>query len=133
MAPDAGVRSYRDLVVWRRSMDLAVECYRATEGLPVEEKHGLASQIRRPASTIPANIAEGHARVRSKEYEHHLSIARGSLAEFEIHLGIGATLGYLGADQVSSLSEGASQVGRMLNALLASLRKKRDNAKVDKR
>ncbi|MDW7712568.1 MAG: four helix bundle protein [Deferrisomatales bacterium] len=126
------VRSYRDLVVWRRSMDLAIECYRATDGFPAHETYGLASQIRRAAVSIPANVAEGHARVHRKEFEHHLSIARGSLAEFETHLEIAASLGYLSAEQTRSLKEGAGQTGRMLNALLTSLRKKRDSAKVKK-
>ena len=110
-------------------MDLAVECYRATEGFPAPEKYGLASQIQRAAVSIPANIAEGHARLHRKEFEHHLSIARGSLAELETHLEIASSLGYLTAGQAASLADGAGQVGRMLNGLLASLRKKRDSAK----
>jgi len=113
-------------------MDLAVECYRATEGFPAPEKYGLASQIQRAAVSIPANIAEGHARLHRKEFEHHLSIARGSLAELETHLEIASSLGYLTAGQAASLADGAGQVGRMLNGLLASLRKKRDSAKGEK-
>lgn len=101
-----------------------MECYRATEGFPASERYGLASQIQRAAVSIPANIAEGHARIHRKEFEHHLSIARGSLAEFETHLEIAATLRYLSADQAESLAGGAGQVGRMINGLLSSLRKK---------
>lgn len=108
-------------------MDLAVESYRgANEGFPASERYGLASQIQRSAVSVHANIAEGHARLHRKEFEHHLSIARGSLAEFETHLEIAARLGYLTTDQAKSLAEGAGQVGRMLNGLLSSLRKKRD-------
>lgn len=56
------VMSYRDLKVWKKSMDLVMECYKATKLLPKTEAYGLASQIQRAAVSIPANIAEGHGR-----------------------------------------------------------------------
>jgi four helix bundle protein len=75
--------SYRDLRVWQVAMDLAVESYRLGELLPSRERFGLVAQIRRAATSVPANIAEGHARLRRGEHLHHLSMVRGPLKEVE--------------------------------------------------
>ncbi len=80
------IRSYRDLIVWQKGMDLVVECYRLSKKLPASEQYGLSAQIQRSAASIPANIAEGHARRHTGDYVHHLSMAVGSLAELETHL-----------------------------------------------
>ena len=77
------VQNYRDLKVWQESMDLTPEVYRLQRKLPKEETYGLGDQIRRAAVSIPANIAEGHARQHTKEFLQYLAIARGSLAELE--------------------------------------------------
>ena len=76
------IRSHRDLRVWQLGMDLTVECYKETSTFPKHELYGLTSQIRRAASSIPANIAEGHARGKN-EYQQFLKIAQGSLTELE--------------------------------------------------
>jgi hypothetical protein len=73
------VKSYKDLLVWQKAMDLVVESYKISKRLPRTETYGLASQIQRAAVSIPANIAEGHGRDHLGEYLHHLSIANGSL------------------------------------------------------
>src|SRR5690606_6163094 len=75
------IRSYRDLIVWREAMDLAVACHRLVDGFPRVEKYGLALQVRRAAVSVPANIAEGRSRFGTREFARFLSIARGSLAE----------------------------------------------------
>jgi four helix bundle protein len=80
------LQSYRDLEVWQMSMELAVECFEATQPFPREEMFGLTSQIRRAASSIPANLAEGQGRHSTKEFLRFISIARGSLKELETHL-----------------------------------------------
>ena len=77
------IRSYRDLLVWQRAMALAESCYRLTGRLPSRETYGLSSQVRRCAVSVPANIAEGHARLHRGDYIRYLSIARGSLSELE--------------------------------------------------
>jgi four helix bundle protein len=75
------VRSYRDLIVWQKAMDLVVESYRLSRLLPKSEVYGLGSQLQRAAVSVPANIAEGQGREHLGEYVHHLSIANGSLME----------------------------------------------------
>src|SRR5262245_44142364 len=75
------IRNYRDLTVWQLGMDIAVRVYEATRNFPTDEKFGLTSQLRRAAASVPANIAEGHARATTKDYLRHVSIAIGSLAE----------------------------------------------------
>src|ERR1700687_5955116 len=77
------IKSYRDLETWQEAMNLVEKVYEITKSLPSEELYGLKSQIRRCSVSIPSNIAEGHGRKGSGEYLHHLSIAKGSLAELE--------------------------------------------------
>ena len=79
-------RSYRDLVVWQKSMDLVEEIYRLTKLLPEEEIFGIANQLTRAAISIPSNIAEGNKRNSQKDYARFLSIARGSEAKIETQL-----------------------------------------------
>ena len=78
--------SYRELIVWQKSMDLTVQTYELTRRFPVEERFGITSQMRRAVSSIPANIAEGQARRTTGEFLQSLGVARGSLAELETFL-----------------------------------------------
>jgi four helix bundle protein len=118
------IRSYRDLVVWQKSMDLVVDCYRATRSFPDGERFGLVSQLQRAAVSIPANIAEGRSRGHTKEFIRHVGIALGSLAELETHIEIAGRLGYLPSERGAALSARTSEVGRMLTALRVSLRRR---------
>ena len=77
----AAIKSFRDLRVWQAAMDLVEQIYLLTRTFPKHEIYGFASQMQRAAVSIPSNIAEGHTRGYTKEYLHHLSIARASLAE----------------------------------------------------
>ena len=87
------IRSYRDLLVWQKEMDLVVESYRIAALLPKSETYGFAIQIQRSAVSVPANIAEGHGRDHLGDYLRHLSIANGSLMELETPLSpFGATV-----------------------------------------
>ena len=83
------MNSYRELEVWRRGMDVAEMAYRLTRGFPKEELFGLTAQIRRAASSIPPNIAEGWGRQGDRELARYLRIANGSLRELETHLLLG--------------------------------------------
>jgi four helix bundle protein len=115
------IKSYRDLEVWQRSKDLALEFYRVTRSFPGDEKFGLTSQIRRASVSVAANIAEGQARVHTGDFVRHLSMARGSLAEVETLLEIATGLDYLQREKVKQLWNELQTVGRMLTALIQSL------------
>ena len=89
------VKSYRDLVVWQKAMDLVVHVYRLTEHFPKVETYRLIDQLTRAVVSVPANIADGGARGSSKDYAHFLTIAKGSLVETETLLLVAVRLGYL--------------------------------------
>lgn len=118
------LESFRGLTVWQKSMQLATEIYKFTQGFPREETYGLASQLRRAAVSIPSNIAEGHGRSGLREYRHFLWIARGSNFEIQTQLEIARSL-KMGDPKLLKESEALSQeIGKMLYALLDKLRPK---------
>ncbi|WP_075898426.1 four helix bundle protein [Moorena bouillonii] len=121
------VKSYRDLKVWNRAMDLVVLCYKLTSKLPKTEIYGLSSQIQRAAVSIPANIADGKGRQHLGDYIHHLSIANGSLKELETHLLITGRLSYLKNSELQPVLELSDEIGRMLNSLMEKLKEKKKN------
>jgi len=114
--------SYRDLIAWRKAMDLVTEIYGVTRAFPQDERYGLTNQLRRAAVSVPSNIAEGQARFSRKEFHHFLSHARGSLVEIETQLMIAQNLGYLLTKQVNALLEHTAELGRVLNGLIASIK-----------
>lgn len=118
----SALRSYRDLEVWKKSIDLAVAIYRSSSAWPPDERFGLTSQARRAAASIPANIAEGAERHGTRELLQFLSVAKGSLAEVETFVVLAARLGYLMPAEATALSEQAAEIGRMLSGLTRSLR-----------
>ena len=118
------IRSYRDLLVWQKSIDLVVDCYRATEPFPRTETYGLTSQIRRSAAAVPANIAEGHGRDHLGDYLRHVSIAKGSLTELETYLIVSERLSFLSKQQLQELLGRTSEIGRMLEGLSKALRER---------
>lgn len=118
------IKSYKDLDVWQKAMDLAVMCYQATKDFPKSEVYGLTSQLQRAAVSIPANIAEGHERKHQKEFIQHLSIAYSSLAELETHIQIAQRLDYISSDKTKRLLEMTGEIGRMLNGLRKSIEKR---------
>ena len=117
----ADINSYRELVVWKRSMELVVEAYKLVRYLPKEETYTLSNQIRRAVISIPSNIAEGNGRASTKDYLRFLSIARGSKYEFDTQLLICVELNYLTKEQISKAMLLSDEIGRMLNALIAKL------------
>jgi four helix bundle protein len=115
------VRSFRDLTVWQKAMDLVAEVYRDTDGFPKSELYGLTSQLRRALVSIPANIAEGRGRRSARSYLHFLDIAYGSMAESETLLELAARLGYLPDARLTAHLGRLTEIGRMLNGLIAAL------------
>ncbi|MGA9060489.1 MAG: four helix bundle protein [Terracidiphilus sp.] len=117
-------QSFRDLVMWQRSMQLTVAVYRLTKDFPRDELYGLTGQIRRAAVSLPSNIAEGHGRLNSGEFKQFLGIARGSNSELQTQLEIARVLG-IGDPKLLDEAEGLSrEVGKMIYATLQSLRKR---------
>jgi four helix bundle protein len=94
-------RSFRDLVVWQRSIQLAVSIYSLSRDFPREEVYGLTSQIRRCAVSVSSNIAEGQGRLSTGEFRQFLGIASGSNFELQTQLEIARALGIGNAKQIS--------------------------------
>ncbi|ESY23932.1 MULTISPECIES: four helix bundle protein [unclassified Mesorhizobium] len=117
----AKINSYKDLIVWQQAMDLAVSTYSLTKTWPKEELYGLTSQIRRSATSIPANIAEGYGRDNRGSYQQFLRIAQGSLKEFETHLQIAQRIGVATHGQAEHLLLAAEAIGKMLRQLILKL------------
>jgi four helix bundle protein len=115
------IRRYRDLIAWQKGMDLVEMVYRNSDNWPKAEHYGLINQVRRAAVSVPANIAEGQGRSSTKEYLHHLSIARGSLLEVETHLLIAQRLGYLSNESADNVLAQAAEVSRLISGLSRSL------------
>jgi four helix bundle protein len=118
------VKSYEDLEVWQKAMDLVVLCYRLTKAFPKNEIYGLSSQLQRAAVSVPANIAEGRQRQHSREFLQFLSVASGSLAEVETHVQIACRLSYIDHHELTGVLDKAAEVSRMLTGLRKSIEKK---------
>jgi four helix bundle protein len=116
--------SYKDLILWQKALDLAVLVHGATAALPRAERYGLVSQLRRAATSIPSNIAEGSGRSTAREYIYFLRVARGSIAELETQLLLSQRVGYLPEGEVANLQTRIDEVARILHALMASLRRR---------
>lgn len=116
------VASYRDLTVWQRAMELTEEAYRIARLLPKTEEYRLTSQLVRAAVSVPANIAEGHARASRREFLNFLSISRGSLAEVETLVLLAVRVGYIKPDDMKRLEALADEVSRMLAGLRQRLK-----------
>ena len=115
------IRSYQDLDVWKKAMQLVTQVYALTQTFPKEEMYGLTSQVRRAVVSVPANIAEGWGRKSRKEYVQFLRIARGSLLELETLLLIASNLGYLSGEEAHSTLAQLEEISRMLSGLMSSL------------
>ena len=115
------IHSHRDLIVWQKGMDLAVEVYRLTKSFPSDELYSLVSQLRRSASSIPANIAEGRGRYTAKDFAHFVSVARGSAMEVDTFLRLALRLDYLTHEQTDSALALVAEIANMLSILRLKL------------
>jgi four helix bundle protein len=109
-------------------MSLATSIYETSIQLPMNERYGLASQMRRSAVSIAANLAQAHGRRSAREYLRSRAVARGSLAELETNLMLAAHLGYIDGGEVTNLLLLADEVGRMLGAVPSRLQQRLLNA-----
>ena len=110
-------RSYRDLEVWKLSIDFVKKVYQITHNFPASEKFGLIHQIRRAAVSIPSNIAEGQGRNSTKEFKQFLAISLGSLAELETQLIIAKEIEYLTQNGLDALLSPLDRIRKMIKGL----------------
>jgi four helix bundle protein len=124
------VKSFRDLQVWQKAMDLADAIYLATAEFPRDEVFGLRSQIRRAAVSIPSNIAEGRA-IGGGRFLHHIRIAFGSEAELQTQIELAVRRSYITPDRARGLLDDATEVRRMLHGMLNGLEARQARSRTD--
>jgi four helix bundle protein len=118
MSGKSAVQSYRDLIVWRRGIELATAIYRLTCNFPREEMYGLSAQLRCAAISVPSNIAEGQGRLTTGEFRQFLGMARGSNFELQTQLEIARTLGFVDGARIDQAENLSNEIGKMISALL---------------
>ena len=106
--------TYKELIVWQKADELAIEVYKVTKLFPKDEIYGITSQIRRAALSIPTNIVEGYSRKGDKELARFINIAIGSMAETEYLLDFSRRLGYLGSADYQRIEKLRTAVGKLL-------------------
>jgi four helix bundle protein len=116
------IKSYKDLTVWQRSVDLVVSIYLIIGKLPSKENFGLISQMQRASVSVPSNIAEGYGRQSTASYTHFLSIARGSLFELETQIELCIRLKYFQSTESEKLFVEISEISKMLTSLISKLK-----------
>jgi len=119
-----GSQSYKDLLVWQKSIALCTQVYKTCEKFPRSELYGLADQMKRAAVSVSSNIAEGQARQHLGEFLHFLSIANGSLAELDTQRIITANLNLISQESTTLLDTSITEIRKMLYALRAGLKSK---------
>lgn len=116
------ITSYKDLIVWQKSMDLVTAIYLVTKQFPKEELYGLTSQMQRAAISIPSNIAEGSRRGTRKEYARFISTAFGSGAELEVQLELAFRLEFLPKRDFDEMNIRLQELMKMLNVMNKTLK-----------
>lgn len=111
------MKNFRDLRVWEKAHMLVLDSYKATNSFPRQEMFGLTSQIRRAATSIAANIAEGCGKRGNGEFQRFLNISTGSASELEYHILLARDLKFLEQPTYESLNSSVIEVKRMLSAL----------------
>ena len=122
------MNSYRDLVVWQKSMEMVRLIYQLTNTFPKEELYSLTSQVRRSAVSIPSNIAEGYGRQHRLEYIGFLQIARGSLFELQTQMELAIMIGYLKREELITVDLLSVEIEKMLNSLIGKLTASKSNS-----
>ena len=118
------MKTYADLLVWQKSMELVSSIYKNTQSFPKEEFYGLTSQIRRSSVSIPSNIAEGFGRKSQHDFIRFLRIAMGSLFEMQTQLLIAKNLEFIEELKFNILFEKTREVERMLSAFIQAITNK---------
>ncbi len=118
---DNKIQNFYDLDAWRKAHELTMEIYRITKKFPKDELYGVVSQLRRAASSITANIAEGFARYHFKDKVRFYHQARGSSAEVQNFLLLVKDLAYIDLEICKVLSDKSQQVMQLINGLIRSI------------
>lgn len=116
------IQSYKELTVWQKAMDAAVETYKVVKKLPKEETYSISDQMRRAAVSVPSNIAEGQGRISTKEFLHFLAIAKGSICELETQFLLCVKIGYLAQTDIQTAMNLLDEVGKMISVLSKKLK-----------
>ena len=116
-----GIKSYRELEIWKKSIEVVKDIYKLTEGFPKHEVYGLVGQMRRCAVSIPSNVAEGFRRFHNKEYKQFLYVSLGSCAELDTQVTIAKELDYLGEEKEAVILEKMDHICRMISNLIKKL------------
>jgi four helix bundle protein len=115
------MHQYKELSIWKKSVELGTEIYKLTKQFPSDERFGLISQLRRAAVSVPSNIAEGAGRKSDREFCQFLSISYGSLCELDTQLIISTILGYVKEDEINKYSEKIVELQKMIFVLINKL------------
>src|SRR4051812_45136150 len=115
------IRHYKDLIVWKKAMELVTEVYRVSGTFPSDERFGLIAQIRKAVISIPSNIAEGQARMTTGKFRQFLGHARGSLMEVETQILVAQNLAMTKVSSLGKVNSLITEVGKLLNGLISSL------------
>lgn len=116
------MQDYKELIVWQKAHTNVLLVYKHTRGFPKEEQFGLTNQLRRAASSIPANIAEGAGKLTRKDFAHYLQSALGSTQEVEYFLLLSNELGYFNKEDYKKINSLTNEVKAMLIALIKKVR-----------
>ncbi|MBZ4675875.1 MAG: four helix bundle protein [Anaerophaga sp.] len=116
------MKSYRDLIVWQKAIDLVCVVYKLSSSFPKEEMFALTSQLKRAAISVPSNIAEGYGRNSKNDYIRFLQIASGSLYEFQTQIDIANRLNFLNDDAFDEAKSLSNEIEKMLASLISKLR-----------
>ena len=118
------MHNLKELKIWGKAIEIAIDVYKATENFPKEEKYGLTSQTRRSAISVPSNIAEGAGRNSDKEFSHFLGISNGSSYELQTQLIISNKLNLLSDTTVKPLLYRIDEIQKMNYGFQESLKQK---------
>ena len=119
----SGVKSYKELLIWQKGIQIVLKVYKLTHSFPKDEIYALTSQLKRASVSIPSNIAEGFGRQTDKSFNHFLNISRGSLNEIETQLIIAKELGFIQDENLyNDLLFLMEEESKMINAFTKNLK-----------
>ena len=119
------MKTFRDLLIWQKSINFVIQIYELTEDFPDKEKYGINAQLRRAAVSIPSNIAEGFGRNSPREFKRFIKIAMGSLFEVQTQIEISLKLSYITDELYKEIYSVSREIERMMSSFIDSLGNKR--------